>query len=127
MASRNVQEPVVLTSWKEVACYLGKGVRTVQRWEKNDGLPIRRISGASKIVVRREDLDAWLRSQPGQSGGLRSETLGLVEANIQLSRELRQKSAQLRHSMSAALHELMNECQQMHASLASVATKKAST
>jgi hypothetical protein len=30
------------TSWKEIAKYLGKGVRTAQRWEHEAGLPIRR-------------------------------------------------------------------------------------
>jgi len=32
-----------LNSWKEIASYLDRGVRTVQRWEKNLQLPVRRI------------------------------------------------------------------------------------
>jgi len=35
----------VLNSWKEVSNYIGRGVRTVQRWEKDFGLPVRRPSG----------------------------------------------------------------------------------
>lgn len=35
----------VLNSWKEVATYLGRGIRTVQRWERELGLPIRRPRG----------------------------------------------------------------------------------
>jgi DNA-binding transcriptional regulator YiaG len=31
-----------LNSWKEIAAYLQKDVRTVQRWEKNEGLPVHR-------------------------------------------------------------------------------------
>src|SRR6266550_1743785 len=31
-----------LESWKEIAAYLGKGVRTVVRWEKTEGLPVHR-------------------------------------------------------------------------------------
>jgi predicted DNA-binding transcriptional regulator AlpA len=52
----------VLTSWKEIANYLGKGVRTVQRWEKDFGLPIRRPIGSDKsaILARTRDLDAWI-------------------------------------------------------------------
>jgi hypothetical protein len=29
-----------LGSWKEIAAYLGRDVRTVQRWEKKEGLPV---------------------------------------------------------------------------------------
>lgn len=53
----------VLTSWKEIACYLGKGVRTVQRWEQHLGLPVRRPTGAARrhiVLARRSDLDAWI-------------------------------------------------------------------
>lgn len=52
----------VLTSWKEIAAYLGKGVRTVQRWEKDFGLPIRRPSHSDKsaILARTRDLDIWV-------------------------------------------------------------------
>ncbi len=32
---------MVLNSWKEIACYLGRGVRTVQRYERDLGLPVR--------------------------------------------------------------------------------------
>ena len=31
-----------LDSWKEIAGYLGREVRTVQGWEKNEGLPVHR-------------------------------------------------------------------------------------
>src|SRR5262252_10648820 len=31
-----------LDSWKEIASYLRRGVRTVKRWEKEEGLPVHR-------------------------------------------------------------------------------------
>jgi hypothetical protein len=31
-----------LDSWKEIAVFLNRGVRTVQRWEATEGLPVRR-------------------------------------------------------------------------------------
>ena len=34
-SSISSQPPSVFTSWKEIACYLGKGIRTVQRWERD--------------------------------------------------------------------------------------------
>ena len=58
---------VVLGSWKEIANYLGKGVRTVQRWERCSGLPVHRPSGSSKGVVLAfpAELDKWARRQDG--------------------------------------------------------------
>jgi hypothetical protein len=70
-------EPHVLTSWKEIAAYLGKGVRTVQRWESDLGLPVRRPYGVEKhvIVALPEELDKWTRTQmrPRTHGGGDSE------------------------------------------------------
>ncbi len=55
----------ILSSWKEVARYIGKGVRTVQRWERNSGLPVRRpMAGCSAIIAYTEELDAWLKRVP---------------------------------------------------------------
>ena len=36
-----------LDSWKEIAAYLGRGVRTVQRWEREEGLPVHRLAHES--------------------------------------------------------------------------------
>lgn len=53
-----------LTSWKEIAAYLGHSIRTVQRWERDLGLPIHRPSQKenSSVMAFSEDLDRWLRS-----------------------------------------------------------------
>jgi hypothetical protein len=51
----------VLTSWKDVAFYMGKSVRTVQRWERF-GLPILRpldIGHKSSIIAYTEELNGW--------------------------------------------------------------------
>ena len=59
----------MLSSWKEIAHFFGKGVRTVQRWEKTLDLPIRRPPGAPSNVVlaRTSDLEAWMHRGPGQA------------------------------------------------------------
>lgn len=56
-----------LTSWKEIAAYLGRDVRTVLRWHNERGLPVHRIPGGKgrSVFAYREELDAWLRgAQP---------------------------------------------------------------
>ena len=50
-----------LSSWKEIAAYVGKGVRTVQRWEAQDNFPVRRPSSERHIVLAIPDeIDAWV-------------------------------------------------------------------
>src|SRR5690349_23766787 len=50
-----------LDSWKEIASYLGREVRTVQGWEKNEGLPVHRHQHARQgsVYAFRAQLDAW--------------------------------------------------------------------
>jgi DNA-binding transcriptional regulator YiaG len=56
----------VLNSWKEIATYMGRGVRTVQRWERELGLPVRRPRGKSRsaVIALAADLDQWLHCAP---------------------------------------------------------------
>ncbi len=56
---------VVLSSWKEIAAYLNKGVRTVQRWEGELSLPIRRpVAHNRRIVIAvPAELDSWVQQQ----------------------------------------------------------------
>lgn len=68
----------LLNAWKEIAAYLGRGVRTVQRWERDLGLPVHRPKGRdrSAVLAFPEELDAWLHSTPVRSefeepGGVR--------------------------------------------------------
>ncbi len=50
-----------LESWKEIAVYLRRGVRTVRRWEKEEGLPVHRQLHRKQATVYalRSELDAW--------------------------------------------------------------------
>jgi hypothetical protein len=64
-----------LDSWKDIATYLGRDVRTVMRWEKEKGLPVRRVPGGQRkaIFAYQRDLDDWFsrgevsRAQPESS------------------------------------------------------------
>jgi hypothetical protein len=53
--------PGLLTSWKEIATFLGCDERTCARWEKALGLPIHRLEGSpkSRVFAYREELEAW--------------------------------------------------------------------
>ena len=60
------QTVIVLNSWKEIANYVGRGVRTVQRWEADLGMPVRRPRAKSRsaVLAMSDEIDAWLRSAP---------------------------------------------------------------
>ena len=59
--------PAVFSSWKEIAQYFGKSVRTVQRWERTLDLPVIRPENTSGNIVMAKvsDLEAWLQ-QPAE-------------------------------------------------------------
>jgi TolB-like protein len=54
-----------LESWKEIGSYLNRDVRTVQRWERSKGLPVRRLPGGemARVYALRSELDAWRNSR----------------------------------------------------------------
>src|ERR1700724_2302567 len=58
-----------LESWGEIAAYLRREIRTVQRWEKYQGLPIRRltIGKLGSVYAYRSELDKWYRERQPQA------------------------------------------------------------
>ncbi len=54
-----------LESWGEIATYLRRDIRTVQRWEHDYGLPVRRlvIGKMGQVYAYRSELDAWVRKR----------------------------------------------------------------
>jgi TolB-like protein/Tfp pilus assembly protein PilF len=56
-----------LDSWGEIAAHLRRDVRTVQRWERYHGLPVRRlqVGKLATVYASRSELDKWfLEHQP---------------------------------------------------------------
>ena len=70
MASNGKKENI-LTSWKEIAAYLDRDVRTCVRWEQRYGLPVHRLERDSKakVFAYKDQIDEWLaeRSAAGTS------------------------------------------------------------
>jgi hypothetical protein len=64
--NKKMEAPKFLAGWKEIANYLGHGVRTVQRYEREMGLPVRRPAGKSRaaVVATKAELDAWVAASP---------------------------------------------------------------
>jgi len=62
----NTQQLEIINGWKEIANYLGKSVRTVQRYERVLGLPVRRPARKSiaSVIATKVELDAWIAAAP---------------------------------------------------------------
>ena len=130
MANIQSDVPPVLTCWKDIAQYLGKGVRTVQRWEQEFGLPVRRPNGIehkSPVAAHPGDLDAWLQTRwSAKNGGrdYRKQDTGhgakslhteLAEA-IRFSRALRFAQRALVSETRVALEALHLNCSDLRRS-----------
>jgi len=74
-----------LDYWQEIANYLGREVRTVQRWEREKSLPVRRLSGdrednQPRVFAYKSEIDAWvaLQSSPGVTEAKDSSVLRIA-------------------------------------------------
>jgi tetratricopeptide (TPR) repeat protein len=67
-----------LDSWKEIASYLKRGVRSVQRWEAEEGMPVHRHLHEKRGTVYAfpSELDAWWKER----GSVLAEQNGADEA-----------------------------------------------
>src|SRR4029078_5853642 len=65
----SMSERRILSTWKDIASYLGRSVRTVQRWEVSYNLPIHRPNNDTQSVFACSDeIDDWMqRARPRKS------------------------------------------------------------
>ena len=58
-----------LNSWKEIAAFFDRDVRTVQLWEKKESLPVRRHTHRSRscVYAYAGELEAWQRARTGRT------------------------------------------------------------
>ncbi len=114
----------VLNSWKEIAIYIGRGVRTVQRWERDLGLPVHRPRGKqrSAVLAIPEELDYWIQSTPGRARGeflLLRDNGGpherpVVRTTWTQAQNLRAETRELRARSAALLKELVESTRMQH-------------
>jgi CheY-like chemotaxis protein len=62
MKTARPPERQILNGWKEIAIFLGRGIRTVQRWENKHGMPVHRPAGKDRTAVLAfsDELAQWL-------------------------------------------------------------------
>jgi tetratricopeptide (TPR) repeat protein len=54
-----------LDGWKRIAAHLNRDVRTLRRWEKSEGLPVRRLmhDKQASVYAYRSELNTWLAAR----------------------------------------------------------------
>jgi len=63
--SHSESDTTCFDSWKAIADYLNRNVRTVQRWEQTEGMPVHRQihrKGGS-VYAYQQEIDAWQRNR----------------------------------------------------------------
>jgi len=65
-----------LDSWKDIATYLGRNIRTCRNWERDLGLPIHRLDGSprSHVFAYAGEIDAWREMKGRLPGNGKSES-----------------------------------------------------
>jgi hypothetical protein len=108
-ANRKLEAPKFLAGWKEIANYLGKGVRTVQRYEREMGLPVRRPAKKSRaaVVATRAEIDGWVAASPigqdfrlPQLAGDHKTFIKQVTTGLAQMRRLRDQMTELRSEVT---------------------------
>lgn len=93
----------VLNSWKEIAVYIGCGVRTAQRWASDLGMPVHRPRERSRSAVLgfKSEIETWARSRGDATLVLKVHAIGLSEAVLKLEQTLLERVGE-----SAAIAEM---------------------
>jgi tetratricopeptide (TPR) repeat protein len=78
----------LLEGWKAIAEYLRKTERTVQRWEKSKGLPVRRLRDDSsedqgRLYAYKSELDAWWNRHTDLTSEPEVENQGDTPADVE--------------------------------------------
>ena len=125
LREKKAQPPEILSGWKSIARHLGMGVRTVQRYERQLGLPIRRPAGKLRgaVLATKLELDAWIAASPVRQAfqlasvpspipGVNAVKAGVAEMHI-----LREQMLALRDEVRASMSSLRNSIESLQAGL----------
>jgi predicted DNA-binding transcriptional regulator AlpA len=100
LLERSDERGPFLTGWKEICTYVGRAVRTVQRWERKQGFPVRRLQQGPKSTVfaAPAEIDAWVMAR-----GLRTGPVGFQGSDratlIRSNEDCLEENAELVHQL----------------------------
>src|SRR5215472_12392920 len=113
-----------LEGWKQIAAYLKRDVRTVQRWERTEQFPVRRQMHRKlgNVLAFKDELDCWM-SQRCSLQGKKATTTSLHAYELylkgrQLFHQFRRKNFECAREMFARAIEVDPEFAAAHAGFA---------
>lgn len=79
-----------LDSWKQIAVYLNRSVRCVQRWEREEALPVLRLAHKShaSVYADSQELDAWIERRSRKMTTPKSDGSEAGSSSLSLKMEL---------------------------------------
>jgi hypothetical protein len=116
----------ILSGWKDIANYLGKGVRTVQRYEGELRLPVRRPAGRARgsVVATKEEIDSWIASSPIREHSKLEGTdtrpvlsMETMKKRIEEMARLRAQMKELRANLQGSLYALSESVRSLQAQM----------
>ena len=116
-----------LRGWKQIAAYLHRDVRTVQRWERTEQLPVHRQlhRKAGTVHAVRAELDEWLAKRTSPRAGMKEpfqtrdrHAYELYLRGRQLFHQFRRKSFERAREMFSRAIALDPEFASAHSGLA---------
>jgi adenylate cyclase len=116
-----------LRGWKQIAAYLHRDVRTVQRWERSEQLPVHRQMHLKLGTVHavRAELDEWRAARSSPRAGMKQpfethdrQAYELYLSGRQLFHQFRRKSFERAREMFSRAIALDPEFASAHAGLA---------
>jgi len=117
----------VFSGWKDIANYLGKGTRTVQRYERALRLPVRRPAGKTggAVLAIKSELDLWVLSASMRPSPERlhiplrvaENEMQKLQKGVAQMRTLRQETSELRAEVSVLRETFSQHLQLVRASL----------
>jgi len=107
------QQSEILCGWKRIATYLDMSVRSVQRYEQEYALPVRRPTGKARgaVITTIPELDRWVSTHTVQSdtGSTNNALVGgeVLRAGFNRMQVLVEEMRQLQQEMSDKCREMM--------------------
>jgi tetratricopeptide (TPR) repeat protein len=78
-----------LDSWKGIAAFLGRSLRTVQRWHECNGLPVHHFGGhKGSVFAYEEEIDQWLASLSAEPAAEQARAEETLESSKRSSNDL---------------------------------------
>lgn len=90
-----MQHKAILNTWKEIAQYVGRSVRTIQRWERELGFPIHRPRGKqrSAVIAMPPEIDEWARRTPSADVPIHASNVTVLDRTKWQQRQVDRQAA----------------------------------